>query len=144
MGKEDIKLKIEFLYLDLSTCNRCQTTDKVLDDALDELRLELIDVKELAVNKIRIISDKEAKERNFVRSPTIKINGVDVEEILTGELKVTDNYCPDCSGVCGDSCSEVTGGGSNCRTFTFKGKTYNSPPKEMIKEAIRNSLGIKK
>lgn len=143
MVKENKKLKIDFLYLDLSTCERCLTTDKVLDEALDELRKELKNVKELTVNKIKIMSDEEAKKYNFVRSPTIKINGIDIEEILKGKLNITDNYCPDCSGVCGDPCSEITGGGADCRTFEYKGKIYNSPPKEMIKEAIKKVLGKK-
>ena len=138
--KESKKLEIDFLYLDLTACGRCQATDKVLDEALDELREELKGVKELTVNKIRIKSDEEAKKHGFVRSPTIKINGVDIEEVLTGKLKVTYSYCEPCSRVCGESCSEATGGGTNCRTFEHNGKTYNSPPKEMIKDAIRKTL----
>lgn len=141
MVEQDKKLKIDFLYLDLSTCGRCKTADKVLDDALNDLRKELRILKQLTVNKIRITNDEEAKEYNFARSPTIKINGVDIEKILKGnKFKITDNYCGDCSKVCDESCSDTTGGGTNCRTFEYKGKMYNSPPKEMIKEAILKNL----
>jgi len=141
MVKQNKKLEIDLLYLDLSICGRCQTTDKVLDEALDELREELKILKQLTVNKIRIANDREAKEYDFVRSPTIRINGVDIENVLRGsKSEITDNYCKDCSEVCDDSCSDITGGGTNCRTFEYKGKTYNSPPKEMIKEAIFKSL----
>jgi len=31
------KLKIDFLYLDLSTCGRCVSTDNILQEALSEL-----------------------------------------------------------------------------------------------------------
>lgn len=40
MRKENRKLVIDFLYLDLSSCRRCQATDRVLDHALDEMRGE--------------------------------------------------------------------------------------------------------
>ena len=141
MTKEIKKLKIDFLYLDLSTCERCGVTDKVLDDALNELKPELKGVK-VVVKKTKIKSDEEARKYDFVRSPTIRINGVDIEKILTGELDVKDNYCESCASVCGDFCSESTGGGTQCRTVEYKGKTYEAVPKEMIKEAIKKELGF--
>jgi len=36
----------------------------------------------------------------------------------------------------------TTGGGTNCRTFSYDGKKYNSPPKEIIKKAIKKSLQL--
>lgn len=141
MKKETKKLKIDFLYLDLSTCERCRATDKVLDDALDELREEIRGVKEITVNKIKITSDEEAKRYGFVRSPTIRINRVDIEEILAGKLEIKDNYCQSCASDCGESCSEATGGGTQCRIVEYKGKTDEAVPKEMIKDAIRKVLG---
>ncbi len=137
------KLKIDFLYLDLSTCDRCRATDKVLDDALVELREEMRGVKETTINKIKITSDEEAKRYDFVRSPTIRINSVDIEEILSGKLEIKNNYCESCASGCGECCSEATGGGTQCRIVEYKGKTYESVPKEMIKDAIKKTLGIK-
>lgn len=140
--KENQKLKIDFLYLDLSVCNRCKETDTVLEEALDELKDEVKGIKNLKINKIKIHSNEEAKKYHFLRSPTVRINDVDIEEILTGKLVIVDNCCDSCSGVTGDSCSEVTGGGieCRCRTFEYKGRRFNSPPKEMIKEAIRKII----
>lgn len=143
MAQKDKKLKIDFLYLDLSACDRCQATDEVLDDALDELRKEIRDVKEMTVNKIKIASDEEAKKYDFVRSPTVRINGVDIEEILTGKLEIKDSYCESCASGCGKSCSEATGGGTQCRVVEYKGKTYEAVPKEMIKDAIGKRLALK-
>lgn len=143
MRKESRKLVIDFLYLDLCSCRRCRTTDRILDRALDEMRDELKGVKELTVNKVRVTSDREAERLKVARSPTIRINGIDIEEILSGRAEVTDNCCPDCLLACGDSMPRTTGGGTNCRTFRYGGKTYNSPPKEMIKEAVRRSLSEK-
>ena len=141
MTKEIKKLKIDFLYLDLSTCERCGATDKVLDDALDELKPELRGV-EVIVKKTKIKNDEEAKKYDFVRSPTIRINGADIEKILSGKLEVKDNYCESCASICGDSCSESTGGGTQCRTVEYKGKIYEAVPKEMIKDAIRKEIGF--
>jgi len=141
MIKETKKLKIDFLYLDLATCDRCQAIDKVLDDALNELEPELRGV-EVIVKKTKIKNDEEAKKYDFVRSPTIRINGIDIEEILSGKLEVKDNYCESCASICGDSCSESTGGGTQCRTVEYKGKIYEAVPKEMIKDAIRKEVGL--
>lgn len=137
MTEEDKKMKIDFLYLDLSVCERCQVTDKVFDEALDELREELKNVKELTINKIKITSDEEAKKYDFARSPTIRINDVDIEEILTGKLDIKDNYCASCSGI------TCCGTDSKCRVVEYKGRTYDAVPKEMIKDAIRRVVGIK-
>ena len=142
MKKGSRKLVIDFLYLDLSSCSRCRTTGRILDLALDEMMNELKDVKVLTLNKIRITSDTEAEQLNVIRSPTIRVNGIDIEEILTGKSEVTDNCCSDCSRVCGVSMPRTTGGGKNCRTFRYGEKIYSSPPKEMIKKAIRKSLRI--
>lgn len=134
MVNETSKLVIDFLYLDLSLCERCQLTDVVLDEALDELREELKDVKQISVNKIKILSDKEAEKYDFISSPTLRINGKDIEEIVTGKLEIKENYC--------SSCSEVCCGDTNCRTYEYNGTISDSIPKEMIKEAIMIVLGI--
>jgi len=141
MPTETKKLKIDFLYLDLSTCERCGATDKVLDDTLSELKPELKSVK-VTVNRIKIESNEGARKYDFIRSPTIRINGIDIEKILTGKLDVKDNYCESCASGCGASCSEATGGGTQCRIVEYKGKTYEAVPKEMIKDAIRKVLKI--
>ena len=60
------KLDIGFIYLDLSTCERCQTTDKVLDESLDELSGELKNLNEVSINKIKITTDKEVKKYYFI------------------------------------------------------------------------------
>jgi hypothetical protein len=126
-------LEIDFLYLDLSTCERCRTTDKVLDEALDEMREDLRGVKELTVRKIKVGDEGEAKKYEFVKSPTIRVNGKDIEEILSGKLEIKDNYCESCAQSCGTS---------TCRIFEYNGKTYEAVPKEMIKDAIAKVLGL--
>lgn len=131
--KESKKLVVDFLYLNLMLCERCKATDNVLDEALVELKEDLRNVKELTIRKIKIETEDEAKNYNLIKSPTIRINGKDIEEILTGTLDIKDNYCQTCAASCGNS---------RCRTFKYKGETYDAIPKEMIIEAIRKILGI--
>ena len=122
----DSKVKeivIDFLYLDLSVCARCQGTDANLEDAI----LEVSSVLKAAgytiqVNKVNIISKELAYEYKFLSSPTIRINGKDIE------IEVKESSCKECGDLCGD---EV-----DCRVFTYEGKEYSQPPKEFIINAI--------
>ena len=38
------KILVEYLYLDLDTCDRCIGTDTVLEEVIDELKILLISV----------------------------------------------------------------------------------------------------
>ena len=126
------KLNIDFLYLDLSCCERCQSTDETLDEVLMELRQELIVIDHLTVNKIRISTKEDENKYGLKRSPTIRLNGRDLEEIVSGKLVMSDNYCGSCSDVCGEE--------TNCRTFEYDGETSENIPKEMLREGILRVL----
>jgi len=117
------------LYLDLSKCQRCRQTDEILDEVIAELRPQLQKVKHLTINKIKMLDEKDQKKHGFKRSPTIRINGKDIEEIVSGKLKITDNYCSACSDVCSED--------TDCRTFEYKGAVSENVPKEMLKEALQ-------
>lgn len=131
---EDAKqLTVDFQYLDLSVCERCMNTDKVLDEALSDMRGML--PSKVTVNKFQV--SKNEVDESF-RSPTIRINGKDIEEILHKEFKIKedqkDNECKPCSDICGEN--------TRCRVYEYRGKEYASLPKEMIQEAIATTLGI--
>lgn len=123
----DKKLRIEYLYLDLDTCDRCIETDKVLDEVIEILRpgLELAGY-ELEYKKHEIISEEMAKEYHFLSSPTILLNGFDIFETIT-------------ESECG-CCSEIANTDICCRTFEQDGKSINTPTKEMMAYAILNHL----
>lgn len=132
-GKKKMnKLVIDFLYLDLSCCERCQSADQTLDEVLAELRPQLRIIDYLSVNKIRMTSKDDEKKYDFKRSPTIRINGKDIVEIVSGKLKITDNYCGSCSDICGED--------TNCRTFEYRGETSEDIPKGMLKEGLLKVL----
>ncbi|MCF6460879.1 DUF2703 domain-containing protein [Clostridium sp. Cult3] len=125
--EETRKIIIEFLYLDLDTCNRCQGTDDGLEAAITDvakvLKLTGIDV---VVKKIHIDSKGKAIKYKFVSSPTIRINGKDIQ------MEVKESYCESCGDLCGDDV--------DCRVWMYEGKEYDVPPKAMIVDAILRAV----
>ncbi len=121
--EEKNKIIIDFLYLDLNVCNRCQGTDQGLEEAIADATkvLESAGV-EIIVNKIHINSKEKAIQYRFVTSPTIRVNGRDIQ------MEFKESLCESCGDLCGD---EV-----DCRVWVYKGKEYNVPPKAMIIDAI--------
>ena len=120
---EKKKIIIDFMYLDLSICTRCQGTEDSLEEAIEDVAkvLELAGT-EVVVNKIHIDSKEKAIQYRFESSPTIRINGKDIQ------LEMRESLCESCGDLCGD---EV-----DCRVWVYKGKEYNVPPKAIIIDAI--------
>jgi hypothetical protein len=120
-------LKIEFMYIDLSMCTRCQRTKLNLEEAVAEVAqvLKATGV-DISVRKIHVQSEEQARELGFVISPTIRIDGKDIE------LDVKENLCETCSDLCGE--------GVECRVWTYQGKEYTEPPKGMIIDAILREI----
>lgn len=126
MKKKEVK--IEYLYLDLDTCDRCVGTDAVLEDVIVELTpaLELTGYS-VSYSKIKIDNEELAVQHRLVSSPTIRINGRDICD----EVKESDCVC----------CGEISGTQVDCRVFEYEGKLYEVPPKAMLAEAIlRNAF----
>ena len=114
---------IDYLYLDLKTCDRCIGTDKVLEEVITELTpaLELAGLS-VTYRKTEITTAHMAEEYHFLSSPTIRVNGRDI-----------------CSTVSESSCAccgEISGTDVDCRVFEYEGKKYDVPPKAMLAEAI--------
>ena len=80
---EKKKIRIDFMYLDLSICTRCQGTEDSLDEAIDDVAkvLELAGM-EVVVNKIHIDSKEKAIQYRFESSPAIRINGKDIQNTM--------------------------------------------------------------
>ncbi len=120
---EKRKILIDFLYLDLNVCSRCQGTDDSLDQAIKEVSkiLEATGI-EVVVNKINVTSEELALKYQFVSSPTIRVNGNDIQ------MEIKESLCESCGDLCGD---EV-----DCRVWTYQDQEFNVPPKAMIIEGI--------
>ena len=117
------KVVVEYLYLDLQTCERCIGTDSILD----EVMLVLNPALELAgftveYKKIEMKTSEIAIQHYFVASPTIRVNGHDICQ------SVAENSC--------GCCSEISDTDVECRVFDYNGETFEVPPKEMLAEGI--------
>ncbi|WP_313346571.1 DUF2703 domain-containing protein [Sedimentibacter sp.] len=114
---------IDFLYLDVTVCNRCQGTDNSLDEAISEISkvLEATGVH-VTVNKINVVDPELARKYKFKTSPTIRINGNDIQ------TNFRESLCESCGDLCGDDI--------DCRVWVYEGEEYTQPPKAMIIEAI--------
>jgi len=120
---EKRRLTIDFLYLDLTVCSWCQGTKSSLDAAIFEVAQVLSATNiEVAVNKINVVSEEQAEELRFVSSPTIRVNGKDIQ------LEIKESLC--------DSCQDLCGADVDCRIWIYQDKEYTTPPKAMIIEAI--------
>lgn len=119
---------IELLFLDMSTCVRCQETGANLDAAIVQVRQEL-EGKGYAVRVERrhVSSEDEALALGFEISPTIRVNGRDIQ------LDWQASRCGPCTELAG--CQE----GVDCRTWRWAGQEHSSAPVAMIVEAIRKA-----
>lgn len=114
---------IDFLYLDLTTCERCMGTDKVLEEVIRELNPTLLNRNiRLILKKTKIDSPESAFQYHFLSSPTIRVDGFDI----LGEVR--ENLCESCGDICGTE--------TLCRVFEYEGKSYNEPPRGMLKKEI--------
>ena len=117
-------LDIEFLLLDLSVCGPCQGTEGILDQAVSEVTPILEGSGfDITVRKIHVESEEQARDLGFISSPTIRINGRDVQP------NISEKPCDCCGDICGGT--EVS-----CRVWVYRGEEYWAPPKAMIIDAI--------
>jgi len=121
------KIVIEYLYLDLQTCDRCIGTDNVLDEVMTTLTPALtIAGFEVEYNKIEMKTAEIATHYKFLSSPTIRVNGQDICQA------VAENSC--------GCCSDISGTDVSCRVFEYNEETYEVPPQKMLAEAILNAV----
>ena len=120
---EKRQVVIDFLYLDLAVCTRCKGTGDSLDSALAQVAGVLqASGAEAVVNRIHVDSEEKALQYRFASSPTIRVNGRDIQ--LAGK----ESKCESCGDLCGDDV--------DCRVWLYQGKEYTSPPPAMIVDAI--------
>jgi hypothetical protein len=116
-------LEVELLYLDLETCDRCQGTDGNLREAVREVMKILgpagVDV---VLREIHVATEEQAKALAFTSSPTIRVMGRDLA------FEVKENPC--------GSCSDIAGRDITCRAWTWQGREYSTPPKELLVDAL--------
>lgn len=114
---------LDFLYLDLNTCERCKATGASFDLAVTLLLdiFKLLDFH-VEIHKINVTTKELAEQYHFISSPTIRVNGIDICD------EVKENRCQDCGDLCGETV--------DCRIFIYQGEEYEEPPVAMIVEGI--------
>ena len=120
-------VKIEYLFLDLQTCDRCIGTDQVLDEVVETITpvLELAGYQ-VEYQKIEMTTARLAEKYRFLSSPTIRVNGQDI----CTTVKESECGC----------CSQISGTAVDCRVFEYEGSVYEVPPQAMLAEAILRSV----
>jgi len=101
---------VEVLYTD--ACPFWKQTLKAINGVMKELRIAA------TVRRVEIKSEEEARRYRFPGSPTVRINGVDIDPSL----------------------KEVTAGYIGCKIYMFEGGTYEYPPREMITSAFKRLM----
>lgn len=120
---------VEYLYLDLDTCERCIGTDLELIEVLDTITPALQLAGYFVQYKhIEMTTPELARRYRFLSSPTIRVNGVEIG----GPVKENDCGC----------CSDISGTDVDCRVWETEGQSYEVPPQEMLaREILRVVFG---
>ena len=123
-------MKIELLYI--LDCPWCVKTKELIRKSLKELKVNA-DIEEILID-----SEEKAKRYNFVGSPTVRINGRDIQEEVNKKrclpCEELSEHTKEVAKFVKQECS------CGCRIYFYKGKQYPYPPKEMIKEAIKRFI----
>lgn len=120
-------VRIDYFYLDQNVCERGKETAANLEAAIRELTPVLgMTGFQFFLNSVSITTREMARNYRFESSPTIRINGTDLEILLK------DGSCVECKDPCiRDMC---------CRVWICEGKQYEILPKEMLVTAILNQV----
>jgi len=105
-------MKTELFYFD-----DCPSFAQAADNLKEALRLEGLPAE---LEMVKVTSDEDAKQKRFIGSPTIRIDGVDLEG-------------PE---------AESKGYGYGCRVYSSDGGLAGWPTVEQIRSALRARIGV--
>lgn len=104
------KARVELLYFD--GCPNYKTTLRDLEEIVKQEGLDA------GITLVRVESEEEAKRLRFPGSPTVRVNGVDIEPVAR----------------------EPEDFGLGCRIYRVQGRILGSPSREMLRRALRVAL----
>ena len=119
-------MKIQLLYI--LDCPWCVKTKGLIRESIKEIGVKA------EIEEILIDTDEKAKKYNFIGSPTVRINGKDIQE------EVSKDKCGCCEDII-EQTKEATEFVKQeckigCRTYFYKNKQYPYPPKGLLKQAL--------
>lgn len=123
------RLNIELLVIDLETCVRCVPTGDQLRKAIEIVapaaKAQGIG---LTYRETVVQTAEEAKARALLSSPTIRINGRDIDQ------DIRESEC--------ESCGDLTDGdvSVDCREWHYRGEVYSAAPLPFLVEALMHAL----
>ena len=116
-------LEIEWRHLDKDgrTCLRCSDTLQSLQQVIQQLAAEC------APHGVEIVyRETKLPIEQLSQSNLILFNGVPLEAVLPG-ASASENECQSCGDLCGEP--------SFCRTVTVGGRTFEAIPAPLIRQA---------
>lgn len=124
-GTTNHQIQVDFLYLDLGHCTRCAGTKVALDQAIEAARPALASLgHDVALNRTHVQSVAQARALQFSASPTIRINGEDLQP------EAHMSRCVECGELC--NCE----GGIDCRVWQWDNERTLTPPVGMIVDGL--------
>jgi len=83
---------------------------------------------ELRHQEIVVQTPEEAKEKALISSPTIRINGRDIDQ------DIRESECESCGDLTNHNISV------DCREWHYRGKVYSAAPVPLLLEAIMGAM----
>ncbi|MBI3535989.1 MAG: DUF2703 domain-containing protein [Chloroflexi bacterium] len=99
-------MKIELLYT--ADCAHYVTARKLLNEVVAEEKIAT------TIEEIRVMNEQDARRLEFLGSPSIRVEGMDVESFSTQPRKSS----------------------LRCRLYRENGSAFGYPPKNMIRSTI--------
>lgn len=122
-------LDVVLLVIDLTTCARCVPTGDQLQQAVN-LLMPVAEALGIALRHRQIVvqTPQEAKQNALLSSPTIRLNGQDIEQ------DIRESLC--------ESCGDLTENNTmvDCREWHYRGKVYSAAPLPLLVEAIMAAM----
>lgn len=123
------RLDVELLVIDLEVCARCVPTGEQLRRAI-ELVTPAADAMNVGITYRETIvqTPEEAKARALLSSPTIRMNGHDIQQ------DIRESEC--------ESCGDLTEGGVkvDCREWHYRGQVYGAAPLPLLVESLMDAI----
>lgn len=122
-------LTIEWKHLEMdgATCVRCRDTGKTLAEVVGELTRECREAGVKVVFRETVLGTDRIRESN-----QILFNGVPLTDLLP-DTAAGENTC--------QSCCDLLGQETSCRTVESGGTTYEAIPESLIRAAACRAAG---
>ncbi len=123
------RLNIELLVIDLESCARCVPTGEQMRNAI-ELVAPAAEAQGIGLTYRETVvqTAEEAKARALLSSPTIRINGRDIDQ------DIRESECESCGDLTDNDVSV------DCREWHYRGQVYSAAPLPFLVEKLMDAM----